>query len=89
MNNTVIAGGLLVLALTLVVGLAGDEWRDRVFARRKADATRRWLAGPAPRISIRRCPLVRPKRTKRASYATQADIWAPEARLIRLNRIFR
>ena len=37
MSNAVIAGALVVLALTLIVGLLSDEWRGRILGRRLAD----------------------------------------------------
>jgi hypothetical protein len=52
--NNLLAGALLVVAHTIVVGLLSDEWRGRILGRRLADARRSRLAMPQPRISIRR-----------------------------------
>jgi hypothetical protein len=53
MTNTMIAGALLVVAATAVVGLLRDEWRGRILGRRLADVRRSRAPAPVERVSIR------------------------------------
>jgi hypothetical protein len=53
MTNTMIAGAMLVVAATAVIGLLRDEWRGRILGRRVAEAGRSRAPAPVVRVSIR------------------------------------
>jgi hypothetical protein len=53
MTSTLIAGALLVVAATAVIGLLRDEWRGRILGRRVAEAGRSRAPAPVERIRIR------------------------------------